>query len=67
MRNYLFLYHWAWYEWLGALAPLVLFWLLWRFARKRGETLLARFALAVFALRRLPTGRGHDHAGDSLP
>lgn len=48
MRKYLFLYRWEWYEWLGALAPLVLFWLLWRIARKRGETLLARFALAVF-------------------
>ena len=47
-RNYLFLYRWTWYEWLGAWAPLVLFWLLWRFARKRGETMLARFALAVF-------------------
>jgi hypothetical protein len=42
------LYRWAWYEWLGALAPLFLFWLLWRIAQKRGETLLARFALAVF-------------------
>jgi hypothetical protein len=48
MRNYLFLFRWEWYEWLGALAPLVLFWLLWRIARKRGQTLLARFALAVF-------------------
>jgi hypothetical protein len=47
-RTYFFLYHWAWYEWLGALAPLVLFWLLWRIARKRGETLIIRFALAVF-------------------
>jgi hypothetical protein len=47
-RNYFFLFRWTWYEWLGAWAPLVLFWLLWRFARKRGETLLARFALAVF-------------------
>ena len=47
-RNYLFLYRWQWYEWLGALAPLLLFWLLWRFARKQGEMLLARFALAVF-------------------
>jgi hypothetical protein len=43
-----FLYRWAWYEWLGAVAPLVLFWLLWRIAKKQGETLLARFALAVF-------------------
>jgi hypothetical protein len=47
-RTYFFLFRWAWYEWLGALAPLALFWLLWRIARKRGETLLARFALAVF-------------------
>ena len=46
-RTYYFLYKWTWYEWLGALAPLVLFWLLWRFARKHGATLLARFALAV--------------------
>ena len=48
-RRYLFLYQWTWYEWLGALAPLFLFWLLWRIARRHGETHLARFALAVFA------------------
>jgi hypothetical protein len=48
-RSYFFLYRWTWYEWLGALAPLFLFWLLWRIAEKRGETQLARFALAVFA------------------
>lgn len=48
-RTYYSVYRWAWYEWLGAIAPLVLFWLLWRFAEKRGETRLARFALAVFA------------------
>lgn len=48
-RTYLFLGQWTWYEWLGALAPLLLFWLLWRMARRRGEMLLARFALAVFA------------------
>ncbi len=47
LHPYLSLNRWAWYEWLGAWAPLVLFWLLWHFARKRGETLLARFALAV--------------------
>lgn len=46
-RTYFFLFKWTWYEWLGAVAPLLLFGLLWRFARKRGETLLARFALAV--------------------
>jgi hypothetical protein len=48
-RGYYFLYHWAWYEWLGALAPLLLFWVLSRVAQKHGETRLARFALAVFA------------------
>ena len=46
-RTYYFLFQWTWYEWLGAIAPLILFWLLWRFAQKRGETLLARFALGV--------------------
>ena len=48
-RTYYFLYRWTWYEWLGALAPLFLFWLLWRVALRRGETPMARFALAVFA------------------
>ncbi len=48
-RTYYYLYQWTWYEWLGALAPILLFWLLWRLARRRGETPLARFALAVFA------------------
>jgi hypothetical protein len=48
-RTYLYLFKWTWYEWLGALAPLFLFWLLWRVARKRGDILLSRFALAVFA------------------
>jgi hypothetical protein len=48
-RSYFFLSQWTWYEWLGALAPLFLFWLLWRIAQKRGEVQLARFALAVFA------------------
>ncbi len=48
-HSYYFIYQWAWYEWLGAIAPLVLFWLLWRWARRRGEKVLAQFALAVFA------------------
>lgn len=47
-RSYLFLTQWAWYEWLGAIAPLVLFWLLWRLAHKRGNEKMARFAMAVF-------------------
>jgi len=48
MHRSLCLYQWTWYEWLGVVAPLVLFWLLWRIAEKQGERLLARFALAVF-------------------
>lgn len=48
-RTYMFLYRWTWYEWLGAIGPLVLFWLLWRLALRRGESKLARFAVAVFA------------------
>lgn len=48
-RTYYYLYQWTWYEWLGALAPLFLFWLLWRVAEKHGDRPLARFALAVFA------------------
>ena len=47
-RTYYYLYKWHWYEWMGALVPLILFWLLWRVAHKRGETLLARFSLAIF-------------------
>jgi hypothetical protein len=48
-HSYYFIYKWAWYEWLGAVAPLALFWLLWRWAGRRGDTVLARFGLAVFA------------------
>lgn len=46
-KSYFQLNQWAWYEWLGALAPLLLFWVLWRFARRHEETKLARFALTV--------------------
>jgi hypothetical protein len=49
MHSYYFIYKWQWYEWLGAIAPLALFYLLWRWARSRGENLLARFALATFS------------------
>ena len=48
-RGYYFLYRWTWYEWLGALAPLFLFFLLWQIAQRRDNNRLARFALAVFA------------------
>ncbi|HTW61937.1 MAG TPA: hypothetical protein VMD55_09015 [Terracidiphilus sp.] len=53
-RIYCHLAQWTWYEWLGALAPLALFGLLWRATEnnmigRRGEKTLTRFALAVFA------------------
>lgn len=48
-HSYYFIYKWSWYEWLGAIAPIMLFWLLWRWAHRRGQKVLARFALAVFA------------------
>ncbi len=41
-------YQWEWYEWLGAIAPLMLFWIVTSVARKRGETKLANFAMAIF-------------------
>ncbi|HEY1902108.1 MAG TPA: hypothetical protein VGG56_06745 [Terracidiphilus sp.] len=34
-RSYYSVYRWTWYEWLGALAPLFLFWLLWRLAERQ--------------------------------
>jgi hypothetical protein len=46
-RSYYFLYRWSWYEWLGAIAPLILFWLLHIYAKRRGEVLLSRVALAT--------------------
>ena len=48
-RAYYSVYRWTWYEWLGAIAPLILFWLLWRLSEKHGEGKMSRFALAVFA------------------
>jgi hypothetical protein len=47
-RHWFRLYQWAWYEWLGAIGPLVLFWLVMYIARKQEEVKLARFATAVF-------------------
>jgi hypothetical protein len=47
-RHLYLLYQWEWYEWLGAIGPLVLFALTAWFARRRGETKLSRFAAAIF-------------------
>ena len=48
-RTYYFLFQWQWYEWLGALAPIGLFWLLARWAARRRNRTLARLAAAVVA------------------
>lgn len=47
-RRYFYLYKWTWYEWLGALAPLLFFAFVWCMARKQGKTRLACLAAAVF-------------------
>jgi hypothetical protein len=47
MKGYLHLSKWAWYEWLGAVAPVFIFWLIWRTSMKRREMALARFSSAV--------------------
>jgi hypothetical protein len=46
-RRYYFLNRWTWYEWLGALGPLILLALLWVYAFKSRRSLLARFVLAL--------------------
>lgn len=46
-RHWFRLYEWTWYEWLGVVGPLVLFWLIARLARKSGNIVLSRFAIAV--------------------
>lgn len=46
-RHWFRLYQWTWYEWLGAIAPLALFWLVSRIARKSGDLMLAQFATAI--------------------
>jgi hypothetical protein len=46
-RHWFNVYRWTWYEWLGAIAPLAIFWLVARVARKQGHDKLSRFAMAV--------------------
>jgi hypothetical protein len=41
------LYTWEWYEWVGAIAPVLLLWLTFHIARRRGQTKLALFAAAI--------------------
>jgi hypothetical protein len=54
-RHCYLLFEWTWYEWLGVIGPLVIFWLVARIARKRGNEALSRFAMAV-----LIYGVGHQ-------
>ena len=51
-RSYLFLSHWEWYEWIGAVAPLMILWWFSRIARTRGAVTLEVVArsLAIFGL-----------------
>jgi len=48
-RRYFFLYKWTWYEWLGAIGPLIFFLVLWRISRHNRKSQLAQFSLAVFS------------------
>jgi len=34
-QRYFYIQNWAWYEWLGLIGPVILFWMLARFARQR--------------------------------
>lgn len=47
-RDYYFLSRWTWYEWLGIVAPLSLFYLARRYAMRRGDPALSGFCLSVF-------------------
>ena len=46
-RHCYHLYSWTWYEWLGAIGPLVIFWAVAQIARRQGQLTLSRFATAV--------------------
>ncbi|MGE5206653.1 MAG: hypothetical protein ACM3PW_13635 [Chlamydiota bacterium] len=45
-RSYFFLLRWEWYEWLGILAPLALFWWFGGIARRHGQRVLERLCSA---------------------
>ena len=46
-RSYLFLTRWQWYEWLGAIGPLLLLGLFSRVARRKNLVVLARLSQAL--------------------
>lgn len=47
-RHCYHLFEWTWYEWLGALAPLLIFWALTRLAKRQKNIRLYHFSLAIF-------------------
>jgi hypothetical protein len=49
LHSYFYIQHWAWYEWLGIFAPLVILWWFGRIARGRQWHTLAR-ACRVFVI-----------------
>jgi hypothetical protein len=49
LHAYHYIQHWEWYEWLGAIAPLALFWGIQKIARKRQWSTLAH-ASRAFAI-----------------
>jgi hypothetical protein len=46
-RHWFRLYQWEWYEWLGVIGPMAIFWLVARIAHRRGDHKLARLAMAI--------------------
>jgi len=46
-RHWFRLYSWTWYEWLGALGPLAIFWCIARLGKNRPDNTLSRFAAAT--------------------
>lgn len=50
-RDYYFIGRWTWYEWLGAVAPILILWAMARYARHENRPTLARLegCAAVFA------------------
>jgi hypothetical protein len=46
-RNYYFLGRWTWYEWLGAIAPVLILWAIARYARRTNRPAMACLAGAA--------------------
>ena len=46
-RDYYFIGRWTWYEWLGAIAPIFILWLIARYARRANRSAMALLAGAA--------------------